>query len=115
MAAAAVRCTARLESLAWPACLCPLGVLLHDSGPTGCQQARHPHHTPRRPASAGLAKYNRDGADDNPEPSPSLHGAGQPGWAAGGVAGASALLSDTTGLVGTSYYISPEISEGWAT
>lgn len=45
----------------------------------------------------GLAKYN---TDREAEPSPSMH--------AGGAvpAAASTLFSDTTGLVGTSYYIS---------
>ena len=42
-------------------------------------------------------------------------GAPSPGGGGGGGGlGGSALLSDTTGLVGTSYYISPEIREGWA-
>ncbi|PSC69649.1 putative serine threonine-kinase GCN2 isoform B [Micractinium conductrix] len=52
----------------------------------------------------GLAKYNTEGSD--PEPSP--------GGLGGPAAAASILFSDTTGLVGTSYYISPEIREGWA-
>lgn len=50
------------------------------------------------PSSAGLAKYNTDGGDA--EPSPSVHAGGA------GPAAASTLFSDTTGLVGTSYYIS---------
>lgn len=57
----------------------------------------------------GLAKYNTaDGGADYAEPSPSMHAAHGPGGTAGaGLHGTSAaLLSDTTGLVGTSYYIS---------
>ena len=54
---------------------------------------------------AGLAKYNTDGVGASDAelaagaPSPGGGGGG------GGLEG-SALLSDTTGLVGTSYYIS---------
>lgn len=57
------------------------------------------------PWSPGLAKYNTADLPDA-EPSPVTLPGGGVGGAAGGLAASGALLSDTTGLVGTSYYIS---------
>lgn len=57
------------------------------------------------PCLSGLAKYNTaDMADAEPSPITNVGGAG--GGAPGGLGASAALLSDTTGLVGTSYYIS---------
>jgi translation initiation factor 2-alpha kinase 4 len=65
------------------------------------------------PPLPGLAKYNHDSGGGEPDPSPAPAGGPHGHWGSAGGA-ASAQLSEPTGLVGTSYYISPEISQGWA-
>lgn len=56
------------------------------------------------PCPPGLAKYNTGVDVADAEPSPVTLAGG--GAAPGGLGASAALLSDTTGLVGTSYYIS---------
>lgn len=80
-------------------------------------------HRRRRPA--GLAKFNHPSSatDDPSAPAPPAPGSPPRGAGAGGAllgAAAAAAASGTagpserTGVCGTSWYISPEIANGWA-